>query len=140
MTVSVVEVLCCREPDLLLASPPLKMRVVCCGGERRGGETPPPLEDQTPTMVRSARPHSCITLVLRRDLSETQDQVPGAGLCGPQPGNDPAEATCPPQERFLGTDVWKVTLGEQLKVTVIMAKSRCDPECPYLLPSLPGLC
>lgn len=47
----------------------------------------------------------------------------------------------PTQERFLGTDIWKVTLGEQLKVTVIMAKSRCDSRVPhtFFLPAWPVL-
>lgn len=44
----------------------------------------------------------------------------------------------PTQERLLGTDIWKVTLGEQLQVTVIMAKSRCDSQVPhtFFLPCL----
>ena len=36
----------------------------------------------------------------------------------------------PTQERSLGTDIWKATKREQLKVTVTMAKSRCDSQEP----------
>lgn len=35
------------------------------------------------------------------------------------------------QGRSLGMDIWKVTSGEQLKVTVTMAKSRCHSQVPH---------
>lgn len=40
-------------------------------------------------------------------LRETQDQMPGAELCGPQPGNDLAEATYP-----LKKGHWGLTSGK----------------------------
>lgn len=70
------------------------------------GEDPPSLERPDPThLVLCVLTLLPCSLVSERSLRETQGQMPGAGLCSPQPGNDPADAVCPDSGEVIGDDV-----------------------------------